>query len=67
MAEKSLNVIEINNKNIYELLDGAYNAAKQSMAEPKEGTIITVMRDIAIESKNHIDSNDIATFILGSK
>ena len=59
MAEKSLNVIEINNKNIYELLDGAYNAAKQSMAEPKEGTIITVMRDIAIESKNHIDSNDI--------
>tara|TARA_B100001287_G_scaffold273491_1_gene277039 strand:+ start:8935 stop:10722 length:1788 start_codon:yes stop_codon:yes gene_type:complete len=59
MAEKSLNVIEINNKNIYELLDGAYNAAKESMEEPKEGTIITVMRDIAIESKNHIDSNDI--------
>ena len=59
MAEKSSNVIEINNKNIYELLDGAYNAAKESMEEPKEGTIITVMRDIAIESKNHIDSNDI--------
>ena len=59
MAEKSLNVIEINNKNIYELLDGAYNAAKESMEAPKEGTIITVMRDIAIESKNHIDSNDI--------
>ena len=59
MAEKSLNVIEINNKNIYELLDGAYNAAKESMEEPKEGTIITVMRDIAIESKNHIDSNNI--------
>ena len=59
MAEKSSNIIEINNKNIFDLLDGAYNAAKQSMAEPKEGTIITVMRDIAIESKNHIDSNDI--------
>ena len=59
MAEKSSNAIEINNKNIYELLDGAYNAAKESMEEPKEGTIITVMRDIAIESKNHIDSNDI--------
>ena len=59
MAEKSSNIIEINNKNIFDLLDGAYNAAKESMAEPKEGTIITVMRDIAIESKNHIDSNDI--------
>ncbi len=59
MAEKSSNIIEINNKNIFELLDGAYNAAKESMAEPKEGTIITVMRDVAIESKNHMDSNDI--------
>ena len=59
MAEKSSNIIEINNKNIYHLLDSAYNAAKESMAEPKEGTIITVMRDIAIESKNHMDSNDI--------
>ena len=59
MAENSSNIIEINNKNIYDLLDGAYNAAKESMEEPKEGTIITVMRDIAIESKNHIDSNDI--------
>ena len=59
MAEKSSNIIEINNKNIFDLLDGAYNAAKESMAEPKEGTIITVMRDISIESKNHMDSNDI--------
>ena len=59
MAEKSSNITEINNENIFDLLDGAYNAAKESMAEPKEGTIITVMRDIAIESKNHIDSNDI--------
>ena len=59
MAEKSSDITEINNKNIFDLLDGAYNAAKQSMAEPKEGTIITVMRDIAIESKNHIDSDDI--------
>jgi len=59
MAEKSSNIIKINNKNIFDLLDSAYNAAKESMEEPKEGTIITVMRDIAIESKNHIDSNDI--------
>ena len=59
MAEKSSNIIEINNKNIFDLLDGAYNAAKESMAEPKEGTIITVMRDVAIESKNHMDSDDI--------
>ena len=59
MAEQSSDITEINNKNIFDLLDGAYNAAKQSMAEPKEGTIITVMRDIAIESKNHMDSDDI--------
>ena len=63
MAEQSSDITEINNKNIFDLLDGAYNAAKQSMAELKEGTIITAMRDIAIESKNHMDSDDIKKHI----
>jgi len=59
MAEEASSIQNLNNENLNELLEGAYEAAKGSMSDPKEGTIITVMRDIANEAKKHTESCDI--------
>ena len=58
MSEQASSDQNLNNANLNELLEAAYEAAKGSMSDPKEGTIITVMRDIAEEAKKHINSDD---------
>jgi len=59
MSEEASTTQNINNKNLHKLLEAAYKAAMGSMSEPKEGTIITVMRDISDEAKKHLDSDSI--------
>ena len=59
MAEQASSIQELNNSNLHELLEAAYEAAMSSMSDPKEGTIITVMRDIAMEAKNHSENDNI--------
>ena len=63
MSEVSLDFENLSNQNLSEILDAGYNAAKDSMSDPKEGTIITVMKDIVNISQNQKNNDDIlATF-----
>ena len=59
MSEEASATQNINNTNLHKLLESAYTAAMGSMSDPKEGTIITVMRDISEEAKKHIESDNI--------
>tara|TARA_B100000676_G_scaffold312220_1_gene385361 strand:- start:1713 stop:3485 length:1773 start_codon:yes stop_codon:yes gene_type:complete len=55
MSEICLDYETISNKNLKELLNAGYTAAKGSMSEPKEGTIISVMRDVINVADNKKD------------
>ena len=59
MAEEGKSIDSLTNKNLESLLNAGYKAAQSSMSEPKEGTIITVMRDIVSEAKKYEDSENI--------
>ena len=58
MLESCDNFDTLNIDNIAHLFSGGYNAASNAMSDPKEGTIITVMKDVAmyLESKE-LNSN----------
>ena len=59
MAEEGSAMDVITNTNLGQLLNAGYDAAYSSISEPKEGTIITVMRDIASEAKKQSNNEDI--------
>jgi len=64
MSEICVDHETISNKNLKDLLNAGYTAAKGSMSEPKEGTIITVMRDvISVADTNNDDVSKIFTDI----
>tara|TARA_Y100000996_G_C22556625_1_gene655728 strand:+ start:2774 stop:4579 length:1806 start_codon:yes stop_codon:yes gene_type:complete len=64
MLESSEKLENLNNENISEVFDGGFNAAASAMSEPKEGTIITVMRDVsnALSSADYQESNMLDIF-----
>jgi hypothetical protein len=59
MSEQGSTMDVITNTNLGQLLNAGYDAAQSSMSEPKEGTIITVMRDIVNEAKKQANNEDI--------
>ena len=53
MLESAEELDNLNNENIAMVFQGGFNAASSAMSEPKEGTIITVMRDVSSTLSNN--------------
>ena len=64
MLESAEKLDNLNNENISKVFEGGFNAAASAMSEPKEGTIITVMRDVsnALSSTDYQKSNMLDIF-----
>ena len=53
----------LSNENLANLLDAGYTAAKSSMSDPKEGTIISVMRDVIDTAEKQKNEDDISKML----
>jgi len=64
MLENSEEFDSLNTDNISEVFSSGFHAAASAMSEPKEGTIITVMRDVsdALSTKNYKEENMLNIF-----
>ena len=59
MAESSENVLELDLISISKVFKAGYEAAFSSMSEPKEGTIISIMKEAALTAENNISNHNI--------
>ena len=59
MAEESENTIALDSNSIAQIFQSGYQAALGAMSDPKEGTIISVMREAALSAKNNSDNSDL--------
>tara|TARA_Y100001968_G_C19430522_1_gene756753 strand:- start:405 stop:2204 length:1800 start_codon:yes stop_codon:yes gene_type:complete len=64
MLENAENLDTLNLENISTIFADGFNAASSAMSEPKEGTIVTVMRDVsnALDAKNYKEQNILNVF-----
>ena len=64
MLENAEQLDNLTNENMSKIFEDGFNAASSAMSDPKEGTIITVMRDVsnALSSKNYTEENILNIF-----
>ena len=66
LAEGASNIEELKPSNINRILQSGFQFAFDAMSDPKEGTVITVMRDIAkhqFDDKNNLSIEDVFDII----
>ena len=63
MAESSENVLELDLISISKVFKAGYEAAFSSMSEPKEGTIISIMKEAALTAENNISNHNIISIL----
>ena len=63
MAEEAINISELNSISISKIFKSGYKAALGSMSEPKEGTIISVMKEAALSAETNADNKNILSII----
>ena len=59
MAEASKDIITLNSALIAKIFQAGYESALEAMSNPKEGTVITVMREAALTAQENIDKDSV--------
>ncbi len=63
MAEASENITRLDSDAIAKIFQAGYDSALGAMSKPKEGTVITVMREAALAAQENIAKNNIAEIL----
>ena len=63
IAESAENILELDPSSISKIFKAGYEAALDSMSDPKEGTIISVMKEAASTAENNISNHDIISIL----
>ena len=63
IAESAENILELDSSSISKIFKAGYEAALGSMSDPKEGTIISVMKEAASTAENSISNHNIISIL----